>query len=87
MLQVSAPLLDITAYREAALSDTVMGRALLVIPGALASLWLGPGRRTAVEEGYLARAFGDFLRHNVLAPFVLHTQLPTAARHCRSLRE
>lgn len=28
VLQVSAPLLDITAYREAALSDTVMGRAL-----------------------------------------------------------
>jgi PAT family beta-lactamase induction signal transducer AmpG len=44
--------------------------ALLVIPGALASLWLGPGRRTAVDEGFSLRAFADFLRHNVVAPFL-----------------
>ena len=44
--------------------------ALLVIPGALASLWLGPGKRTAVKEGVTLKAFVDFLRHNVVAPFV-----------------
>src|SRR5438270_7776630 len=43
--------------------------ALLVLPGAVASLWLGPGRHTAVRERRLGIAAGaDFLRHNVFAP-------------------
>ncbi len=44
--------------------------ALLVIPGALASLWLGPGKRTAVREGFTFAAFRHFLAHNVVAPFL-----------------
>lgn len=44
--------------------------ALLVIPGALASLWIGPGRRTAVRAPFSGAAFFHFLRHNVVAPFV-----------------
>jgi PAT family beta-lactamase induction signal transducer AmpG len=44
--------------------------ALLVLPGAVASLWLGPGERTAVREGFTPQAFLHFLRHNVAAPFV-----------------
>jgi PAT family beta-lactamase induction signal transducer AmpG len=44
--------------------------ALLVLPGAIASLWLGPGRHTAVRERRLGlSAAADFLRHNVVAPF------------------
>lgn len=52
--------------------------ALLVIPGAIASLWLGPGRRTAVEEGFSGQAFGHFLRHNVIEPFVDFFRRPGA---------
>lgn len=52
--------------------------ALLVLPGALASLWLGPGKRTAVREGFTARAFFDFLRHNVAAPFADFLRRPGA---------
>lgn len=52
--------------------------ALLVLPGAVASLWLGPGKRTAVREGFTAKAFGDFLRHNVVAPFADFLRRPGA---------
>ncbi len=53
--------------------------SLLVLPGALATLWLGPGKRTAVREGFTAAAFGHFLRHNVVAPFVEFLNRPGAA--------
>ena len=44
--------------------------AFLVIPGFLASLWLGPGRHTAVRERHYGLAAAvDFLKHNVIAPF------------------
>ncbi len=52
--------------------------AVLVLPGAAASLWLGPGRRTAVREGFTARAFADFLRHNVANPFAEFFRRPGA---------
>ena len=52
--------------------------ALLVIPGAVASLWLGPGRRTAARGGFTASAFGGFLRHNVAAPFLDFFRRPGA---------
>ena len=52
--------------------------ALLVIPGAIASLWLGPGKHTAVEEGFSLRAFADFLRHNVAEPFIEFLSRPAA---------
>lgn len=52
--------------------------ALLVIPGAVASLWLGPGRRTAAREGFTAAAFGGFLQHNVAAPFLEFFRRPGA---------
>jgi PAT family beta-lactamase induction signal transducer AmpG len=44
--------------------------ALLVFPGAIASLWLGPGRHTAIAD----RKWGfsvatHFLKHNVVSPF------------------
>ena len=53
--------------------------ALLVLPGAIASLWLGPGRHTAVRDpdGGLAAA-ADFLRHNVVAPFADFLSRPGA---------
>ncbi len=44
--------------------------ALLVLPGAMASLWLGPGHRTAICDRFSAQMFGDFIRHNVADPFV-----------------
>jgi PAT family beta-lactamase induction signal transducer AmpG len=44
--------------------------AMLVLPGAIASIWLGPGERTAVREGFTIAAFAHFLRHNVVAPFL-----------------
>ena len=44
--------------------------ALLVLPGAIASLWLGPGRHTPVRERRLGiAASAEFLRYNVVAPF------------------
>ena len=44
--------------------------ALLLLPGAIASLWLGPGRRTAAtDRAFSPAAFRGFLRHNVAAPF------------------
>jgi PAT family beta-lactamase induction signal transducer AmpG len=44
--------------------------ALLVLPGAIASLWLGPGRNTAVRDrSFQVTTAADFLRHNVVAPF------------------
>ncbi len=53
--------------------------ALLVLPGTIASLWLGPGRDTAAnkcreERGTLAQ----FLRHNVVAPFADFLKRPGA---------
>ena len=53
--------------------------ALLVLPGAIASLWLGPGRHTAVRrrDGGFAAA-GDFFRHNVVAPFADFLKRPGA---------
>lgn len=44
--------------------------AALVLPGAIASLWLGPGRRTAVREPFSLATFAHFLQHNVVAPFL-----------------
>jgi PAT family beta-lactamase induction signal transducer AmpG len=43
--------------------------ALLVLPGAVASLWLGPGRHTAARDRPGLPAAAQFLRHNVIAPF------------------
>ena len=53
--------------------------ASLVLPGAIASLWLGPGQHTAVSKGgqSLATA-GHFLRHNVVAPFADFLKRPGA---------
>ncbi len=53
--------------------------AALVLPGAIASLWLGPGRHTAVRD----RRFGlatvlHFLKHNVVAPFADFLRRPGA---------
>jgi MFS transporter, PAT family, beta-lactamase induction signal transducer AmpG len=53
--------------------------ALLVFPGAIASLWLGPGRHTAIRD----RKFGvtaavHFLKHNVMAPFTDFLRRPGA---------
>ncbi len=44
--------------------------AALVLPGAIAALWLGPGKRTAVREPFSLAAFRHFLKHNVADPFV-----------------
>lgn len=53
--------------------------AALVIPGALAALCLGPGRRTAVaDEPFTLAAFRHFLWHNVAAPFVDFFRRPGA---------
>jgi PAT family beta-lactamase induction signal transducer AmpG len=53
--------------------------ALLVFPGAIASLWLGPGRHTAVRERKLGlSAAADFVKHNVVAPFVDFLSRPGA---------
>ena len=43
--------------------------ALLVLPGAVASLWLGPGRRTSARGSFSIEYFSAFLRHNVAEPF------------------
>ena len=53
--------------------------AFLVLPGAIASLWLGPGQHTAVRrsERGLATA-GHFLSHNVVAPFADFLRRPGA---------
>jgi PAT family beta-lactamase induction signal transducer AmpG len=53
--------------------------ACLVLPGAIASLWLGPGRHTAVRERRLGlAAAADFLKHNVIAPFADFLKRPGA---------
>jgi PAT family beta-lactamase induction signal transducer AmpG len=52
--------------------------ALLVLPGAIASLWLGPGRHTAVRERPGLSAVSDFFRHNVVAPFADFLKRPGA---------
>ena len=52
--------------------------SLLVLPGAIASLWLGPGRRTAVREPFTFAAFRHFLAHNVVAPFLDFFRRPGA---------
>lgn len=44
--------------------------ALLVLPGAISSLWLGRGQRTAVRERMTLAGFRHFLRHNVAEPFL-----------------
>ncbi len=44
--------------------------AALVLPGAIAALWLGPGKRTAVREPFSLSAFRHFLKHNVADPFL-----------------
>jgi MFS transporter, PAT family, beta-lactamase induction signal transducer AmpG len=53
--------------------------ALLVLPGAIASLWLGPGRHTGIRKvppGLPAAA--QFVRHNVFAPFADFLKRPGA---------
>ena len=53
--------------------------AVLVIPGALAALWMGPGNRTAVDdEPFTLAAFRHFLVHNVVAPFLDFFRRPGA---------
>jgi MFS transporter, PAT family, beta-lactamase induction signal transducer AmpG len=53
--------------------------ALLVLPGAVASLWLGPGQHTAVRKtGQGLATFAHFLRHNVIAPFADFLKRPGA---------
>jgi PAT family beta-lactamase induction signal transducer AmpG len=44
--------------------------ATLVLPGAIAALWLGPGKRTAVREPFSFAGFAHFLKHNVADPFL-----------------
>lgn len=53
--------------------------AFLVLPGAMASLWLGPGQHTAAKKGRegLATA-ANFLSHNVVAPFADFLKRPGA---------
>jgi PAT family beta-lactamase induction signal transducer AmpG len=53
--------------------------AFLVLPGAIASLWLGPGQHTAVRRarrGLVTAA--HFLSHNVVAPFADFLRRPGA---------
>ncbi|MGN6124400.1 MAG: AmpG family muropeptide MFS transporter [Sphingomonas oligoaromativorans] len=50
----------------------------LVLPGAIAALWLGPGRRTPVREPFSIEAFRHFLKHNVADPFVDFFKRPGA---------
>lgn len=52
--------------------------SVLVLPGAAAALWLGPGQRTAIREPFSAAAFAHFLRHNVAAPFMDFFRRPGA---------
>ena len=51
--------------------------ASLVLPGAIASLWLGPGRHTAAR-GARIRAAANFLSRNVVAPFADFLKRPGA---------
>jgi PAT family beta-lactamase induction signal transducer AmpG len=51
----------------------------LVLPGAIASLWLGPGRHTAVRDRRFSVAtLLHFLQHNVIAPFADFLRRPGA---------
>jgi PAT family beta-lactamase induction signal transducer AmpG len=53
--------------------------ALLVLPGTIASLWLGPGQHTAVRGSRRGLATAaHFLRHNVVAPFADFLKRPGA---------
>jgi len=53
--------------------------ALLVLPGAIASLWLGPGRHTAIKKSREGLAtVAQFLRHNVIDPFADFLKRPGA---------
>jgi PAT family beta-lactamase induction signal transducer AmpG len=53
--------------------------AFLVLPGAIASLWLGPGKHTAIAEHQFGLAVAaHFLRHNVVAPFADFLKRPGA---------
>lgn len=53
--------------------------ALLVLPGAIASLWLGAGRHTAVKRSRQGLAtVAQFLRHNVIDPFADFLKRPGA---------
>ena len=53
--------------------------AFLVLPGAIASLWLGPGQHTAVSRSHQRLAIAaHFLSHNVVAPFADFLKRPGA---------
>jgi PAT family beta-lactamase induction signal transducer AmpG len=53
--------------------------ASLVLPGAIASLWLGPGQHTAIRKSRRGLAtFARFLRHNVVEPFADFLKRPGA---------
>jgi PAT family beta-lactamase induction signal transducer AmpG len=53
--------------------------AILVLPGAIASLWLGPGQHTAVRRGRQGLATAaQFIRHNLVAPFADFLRRPGA---------
>ncbi|HEX8937746.1 MAG TPA: MFS transporter [Sphingomicrobium sp.] len=53
--------------------------AFLVLPGTIASLWLGPGRHTAVRERRLGLApAAHFLRRNVVGAFADFLKRPGA---------
>jgi PAT family beta-lactamase induction signal transducer AmpG len=53
--------------------------AALVLPGAMASLWLGPGQHTAVTKSRRGLATAvHFLSHNVVAPFADFLKRPGA---------
>jgi PAT family beta-lactamase induction signal transducer AmpG len=53
--------------------------ASLVLPGAIASIWLGRGQHTAVRKsGDAFATAAHFLRHNVVAPFADFLKRPGA---------
>lgn len=53
--------------------------AFLVLPGAIASLWLGPGQHTAISKSRQGLATAaHFLSHNVVAPFADFLKRPGA---------
>jgi PAT family beta-lactamase induction signal transducer AmpG len=53
--------------------------AFLVLPGAIASLWLGPGQHTAVSKSRKGLATAaHFFSHNVAAPFADFLKRPGA---------
>jgi PAT family beta-lactamase induction signal transducer AmpG len=53
--------------------------AFLVLPGAIASLWLGPGQHTAVRKSRQGLAtIAHFLGHNVVEPFADFLKRPGA---------